>query len=525
MPPHRRVPDTVPMQLILDPRSGPLHLQIYQALRAAILRGTFRPGERLPSSRELARDLGVSRTTALGAYTRLLSEGFVVGNSGSGTRVAASVAEAPISGGMSARDRAASSATGRTTHRRPERGVSAAPLEASSEPRLSPSAQALFDEGKWRAVPREAVPFASGIPSLEMFPLTAWTRLAARRWRLSGRDLLLPGDSQGYAPLREAVAKYAVTARGVQCGAEQVVIVNGAQHGIDLCARLLVGAGDDVWMEWPGYTPARGMFAATGARLIDVPVDADGLDVAAGRARAPGARLAFVTPSYQAPLGATMSLERRRALLAWAQEADAWILEDDYNGEYRYDTKSVPSLQGLDEHHRVLYLGTFSKTLSPAIRLGYLIVPPTLVSTFTRARLLLDRNSGVAEQAVLEDFIEGGHFARHIRRTRALYRDRRRTFLELAARELEGLMRFDAAPVGMMLLGWLPPQLSDREVASEAARRGVVLETLSYRAAEGTFPPALSFGFAPYDVAQTRAGMRTLADVIRRALDAADRRP
>ncbi|MEO7182050.1 MAG: PLP-dependent aminotransferase family protein [Gemmatimonadaceae bacterium] len=518
------MPDTVPMQLTLDPRGGPLHQQIYQALRAAILRGTFRPGERLPSSRELARDLGISRTTALGAYARLHSEGYVVGNAGAGTRVAESIAGTNGSRIPSLAEGIGITGRGHAAHRRPERNVSSAPAGVLREPRLSSSVRALFDEGKWRAVPRQAVPFASGIPSLELFPVASWTRLAARRWRLSGRDLLLPGDSQGYAPLREAVAKYAVTARGVRCTAEQVVIVNGAQHGIDLCARVLVGPGDDVWLEWPGYTPARGMFAATGARIVDVPVDAQGLDVVAGRALAPAARLAFVTPSYQAPLGTTMSLQRRYALLEWARDADAWILEDDYNGEYRYDTKSVPALQGLDQHHRVLYLGTFSKTLSPAIRLGYLIVPPALVSTFTRARLLLDRNSGVAEQAVLADFIDGGHFARHIRRTRALYRDRHRIFLELAAQELEGLVTFDDVPAGLRLLGWLPSNLNDQEVVAEAARRGVVLESLSYRSAEGTLPPALSFGFAPYTAAQTRAGMRTLAEVIRRARDAAPRR-
>ena len=501
-----------------------MHQQIYQAMRSAILRGTFRPGERLPSSRELASDLGVSRTTALGAYTRLLSEGFVVGNAGAGTRVAPSIAGTNGSRGALHADEAPATGASRATSRRPSRGSSGATMEVPSEPKLSASIQTLFDEGKWRAVPREAVPFASGIPSLASFPIASWTRLAARRWRLSGRDLLLPGDSQGYAPLREAVAKYAVTARGVRCTADQVIIVNGAQHGIDLCARVLVGPGDDVWLEWPGYTPARGMFAATGARIVDVPVDAHGLDVAAGRALAPAARLAFVTPSYQAPLGSTMSLARRHALLAWARDADAWILEDDYNGEYRYDTKSVPALQGLDQHQRVLYLGTFSKTLSPAVRLGYLIVPPALVSAFTRARLLLDRNSGVPEQAVLADFIEGGHFARHIRRTRALYRDRYRTFLDLAARELDGLVTFDDVPAGLRVLGWLPAHLSDREVATEAARRGVVLESLSYRSAEGTLPPGLSFGFAPYTAAQTRAGMRTLADVIRRSIDAASRR-
>ena len=502
-----RTPSTVPMLLTLEPQGAPRHQQIYAALRAAILNGTLRQGDRLPSTRILARDLGVSRTTVLGAYSRLLTEGYGTGNAGAGTRVAA----LPLSGRR--RDGTPTDATPRSARRDASDAPSASADDAM--PLLSSAARALVTEGRWRNPPRRATPFAMGMPAFELFPLTTWTRLAARRWRLSGRALLLPEDPQGYAPLREAVARYAVTARGVRCTADQVLIVNGAQHALDLCARFLVEPGDAVWMESPGYQPARGVFAAAGARLIDVPVDAEGLDVARGRELAPEARLAFVTPSFQWPLGVTMSLARRLALLDWARDAGAWVVEDDYNGEYRYDTAPIPAMQGLDEHGRVLYVGTFSKTLAPAIRVGYLILPAALVVPFTRARFLLDMHSPVAEQAVLADFIESGHFGRHIRRTRSHYQQRQRAFLALAARELAGLVTVDAAPAGMHVIGLLPPGVSDVAVAEEARRRGVIVEPLSKHLGTAPGSAGLLFGYAAYTPAQMRGAMRALAAAIR----------
>jgi GntR family transcriptional regulator / MocR family aminotransferase len=270
-----------------------------------------------------------------------------------------------------------------------------------------------------------------------------------------------------------------------------------------------------VWMESPSYLPARGVFAATGARLIDVPVDDDGLDVARGRELAPVARLAYVTPSFQFPLGITMSLARRHALLDWAREANAWIVEDDYNGDYRYDTAPIPAMQGLDAHERVLYVGTFSKMLSPAIRLGYLILPSALVAPFAHARLLLDWHSPVPEQAILADFIAGGHFAKHIRRTRTLYRKRQRAFVALAERELAGLVTIDAVPAGLHLVGWLPPDVNDCAVAEEARRRGVTVVAMSPQLGAASGGPGFMFGYAAYTPTQMRGAMRSLAAAIR----------
>jgi GntR family transcriptional regulator/MocR family aminotransferase len=485
------------MQLALDPHGAPRHQQIYEAMRAAILSGTIQAGQRLPSSRALARDVGVSRTTVLGAFERLLTEGYVTGRAGAGTRVAA---EPPVVRFSPARNSA-----------RPINGA----VVSDPPPTLSIAASSLLEQGKWRHMPTQPVPFTAGIPALDVFPLATWTRLNARRWRQSGRELLLAGDPRGYEPLRSAVAQYVAAARGVKCTADQVLIVNGAQHAIDLCARMLVNPGDAVWLENPCYPPARGIFAATGAQLIDVPVDDNGMDVAAGRALAPSARLAFLTPSYHSPLGVTLSLERRYALIEWARDAGSWIVEDDYNGEYRYDASPVPAMQGLDADGRVLYIGSFSKSFAPGMRLGYLIVPPSLVAHFSQARMLLDRHSPVPEQAALADFIAGGHFARHIRRTKAVHQERQRVFLNTAARELDGLLTFNELPAGMRLLGWLPPGSDDVAISEEAARRGVVVAPLSRQLEVGSERRGFMFGYAAYSAAQTRVALRVLAQVIR----------
>ncbi len=260
----------------------------------------------------------------------------------------------------------------------------------------------------------------------------------------------------------------------MRCEASQVIVVNGAQQAVDLAARVLLDPGDTAWVEDPGYQGARGALIAAGIRLAPVPVDAEGLDVRRGARAAPGARLVYVTPSHQYPLGVTMSLNRRLALLEWASASGAWILEDDYDSEYRYAGRPLAALQGLDTAGRVIYVGTFSKVLFPALRLGYLVVPPELVDAFVAARALADRHSPSVTQAALADFIDGGHFARHVRRTRALYAERQAALVRAAQRTLGGLLEVAPAEAGMHLMGWLPVGVDDR-VAARAAlgpRRG-----------------------------------------------------
>lgn len=498
------------MLIALDRRlPAPLYRQIYLAIRAMILDGRLAPGARLPSSRVLAADLDVARTTVLGAYDQLAAEGFIAGRRGGGTRVAREIARlrSTDSGGRT---------SGRTSGRN-ERRTPARPSDSKPHrPLVSALGARLLSAGPSPGLPHTFAALAAGIPALDAFPFTTWRRLSNRRWRTSPATLFLPDDGPGFRPLREAISDYVVTARGVRCTPEQIVITAGAQQAIDLAARLLLDPGNHVWMEEPGYLPARASFTNAGARIVSVPLDDQGLDVAAGRALAPHARLAFVTPSFQAPLGMTMSLARRLALLDWAAEHDAWVIEDDYNGEFRYDGHPTAAMQGLEHpgSRRILFLGTFSKTLFPALRLGYAILPPELVDAFTLARMLVDRHSPVAEQAVLADFIGEGHFARHMRRMRALYAERQHDLVTIAGREVGDAMRVPPAAAGMRLIGWLPPGTSDQHVAREAARHGVQVVPLSPLRVVPSSEQALLLGYAPFTRPQMRRALRVIGDAI-----------
>lgn len=493
-----RVADALPVHLALKRQGGEaLHWQLYTAFQAAILNGVFTPGTRLPSTRSLADDLGVSRTTVLQAFDRLVSEGYATARSGAGTRVSTTL---PTTSARVSTSRELGPGSGVPDH----------PV------RLSRAALAHLDEFRDPRPQYRMVPFALGLPAIDEFPVALWARLVGRRWRTTARELLGFTDVCGYPPLRESIAQYAMTARGVRCTAAQVIVVNGAQHGVDLMARLLLDPGDTAWVEEPGYRPVRAAFRAAGAELIRVPVDEQGLNVQEGERLAPHARMAFVTPSYQAPLGVTLSLARRLALLDWAVRADAWVLEDDYNGEYRYDTDPIPAVQALDHAGRVIYVGTFSKTLAPGLRIGYLIVPPVLIEPVVRARLASDLHTSVAEQAVLADFLAGGHFARHVRRTRELYHQRQQTLLELAPALTGGLLDVRPAAAGMQVLGLLPRGVDARIVARVAAERGVQVTALSRSA-----PTAMTggrggllLGYAAFNRDATRVALGTLGAVL-----------
>jgi len=311
--------------------------------------------------------------------------------------------------------------------------------------------------------------------------------------------------------LREAVAAYLGAARAVRCEPEQVIVVAGAQQALDLAARVLTDAGDSVWVEEPGYLGAKGALAAAGARLVPVPLDEEGLSVEAGARLAPAARLIYASPSHQYPTGVTMSLSRRLALLEWAGRAGAWVLEDDYDSEYRYAGRPLAALQGLDREQRVVYLGTFSKVLFPALRIGYIVVPEDLVDAFRAARSLSDRHSPTVEQAVLADFIVEGHFARHIRRMRALYAERQAALVAAGREELGGLLELRPADAGLHLTGLLPAGVSDREASLAAEARGVEAQPLSAFHLGPARRAGLVLGYAAYDGREIREGARQLA--------------
>lgn len=483
------------MNLTLQRDAGEaIYRQLYAALRSAILDGAFAPGARLPSTRALADDLGVSRTTVLQAFDLLVGEGYAVVPSTGGTHVA------------------------RTLPRRArgEPAVRRDQSEPRATPRLSRGAQAMLQELGPPGVPFRPVPFAVGLAAIDEFPVDVWTRIVARQWRTHGREMLGFSHACGYPPLRQAIAQYVMTARGVRCTPEQVVVVNGAQHGVEMIARLLLDPGDAVWVEDPGYAPMRATLRAFGAELVHVPVDEHGMDVAEGERRSPNARMALVTPSYHAPLGVALSLERRLALLDWAARADAWVVEDDWNGEFRYDAESIPAVQGLDRAERVIYVGTFSKILAPGLRVGYLVVPPSLVDVIRRTRRAGDLHTAVPVQAVLAEFLSSGAFARHVRRTRELYRRRQRTLLELAPTATNGLLEVQPAAAGMQVVGLLPPGVSAQAVARAAAARGVQVEPFTDAAPHVTHGrPALLLGYAAFGRDATRTALIALGEAIR----------
>ncbi|MCW3060860.1 MAG: PLP-dependent aminotransferase family protein [Capsulimonas sp.] len=487
--------------LSLDRTQGtPLHRQLYDGLRDAILSQRLMPGERLPSTRTLAEELGVSRRTVVDAFLQLYAEGYLDGRIGAGTYVAQTLPDDfLIAATPSPPLFAASSAS-------PQLSQRFLAQRAHTDPVL---AQFQTDKEQGRA-------FLLGTPALDEFPNDLWGKIATRIGRGTAAHANSYQHAAGHLPLREAVASYLGAARGVRCRAEQVLIVAGAQQAISLIAHVLIDPGDSVWMEEPGYFGAKGALLGAGALLVPVPVDGEGLDSAQGRRLAPNARLAFVTPSHQMPLGVTMSLPRRLALLEWARDSNAWIIEDDYDSEYRYASRPLAALQSLDTHERVIYTGTFSKVLFPSLRLGYIVAPSALVDSLTAARRLMDSHSPLRDQLILTEFMREGHFERHIRRMRALYQERQSMLLEAARRELAGVLDIAPADGGMHLVGYLPLGTDDRQAALEAKRQGVRAQALSYNYLEAPERSGLVLGYAAASPAEIIEGVRGLATALRR---------
>lgn len=481
--------------------SVPLYRQLYEGIREAILSQQFSPGQRLPSTRTVASELGISRHTVVEAFLQLLAEGYIEGKIGSGTYVTRTLPEEHSHPLRPSRADAVC-----VPQRRPHSSRSTIQMQLGWHLLLSRRAQDRYGPA-----------FQVGVPALDAFPGDLWGRLVARHGRDMSARRLDYLDPAGYRPLREAIAAYLGMARGVHCTAEQVIVVSGSQQGVGLSAQVLLNPGDAVWVEEPGYFGAKGALLGAGVRLVPVPLDSEGLNVEAGKARCPAARLAYVTPSHQFPLGITMSLRRRLALLAWAQEADAWILEDDYDSEYRYVGKPLTALQGLDNTGRVLYAGTFSKVLFPALRLGYLVVPDDLVDAFVASRLFMDMHPPWVEQVVLAEFMAQGHFARHIRRMRVLYAERQAALVE-AAQPLAGLLEVRPAEAGMHLLGWLPAGSDDVALAHVAEQYQVSTRPLSRFFLEPSALRALLLGYAAVPIPAIQEGIRRLSAVFEQRL-------
>lgn len=479
----------------------PLHRQLYDEIRRAILAGRLAAGSRLPASRELAAVTRVSRNTVLSAYEQLLAEGYIQSRAGSGTFVAHSLPDAAVPETAETQSPSLHPDTPRSLSVRGQRVAGSVMVDAP----VMPTANS----------------FRPGLPALDHFPMDIWRRLMDRRLRRASVRMLSYDDPQGYLPLREAIAAHLGAARGARCSADQILIVNGSQQAIHLVTRMLTDEGDSVWLESPGYFAARAAFEAAGARVVPVPVDEQGMNVAEGIRRAPHARLAYCTPSHQNPLGVTLSLPRRMALMQWAATQGSWVLEDDNASEYRYSGRPLAALQGIDTSHHVLYAGTFSKVLFSSLRLGYLVLPPDLVKPFVHARELMDRQTQGVVQTVLADFMIEGHFARHIRRMRTLYAQRLDALRAAVGRHLEGMGELHEAEGGMSRVFWLPEGVDDREAA--AALGAVNLQSLpvsSYQCGEPV-RSGLVLGFTGVDEQELETGVRRMAEALRPLCEAA----
>ncbi|MEP6619441.1 MAG: PLP-dependent aminotransferase family protein [bacterium] len=502
----------------------PLYEQIYAAVRDHILSGRLAGGAKLASSRELADDLGVSRFTVVTAFDALRAEGYITAAVRGGTFVTHVLPDHHVRAPFPKAVRGSRPKTEPVGH--PKAGMSARGRGIESTSITGP-----------RSASNSPRPFHPRRAPLDLFPVPIWSKLVRREWRLRRHEMLDYGEPAGLRGLREAIAQHAGSTRGVECTANQVIVTSGAQQAFNLIFQLLLDPGDTAWIEEPGYRDARAALAACGAIAMPVPVDANGIVVDAGIATAPGAKLAYVSPSHQYPTGVTMSTSRRLDLLQWAHRSGAWIVEDDYDSYFRYHGRPLPAVQRLELDHlrargasstdaRVIYVGTFSKTMFPSLRLGYCIVPLGLSDAFANARAIADRNSSMCDQAALECFITEGHYDRHLRRVRAACLDRYEAIVHAANRHLAGVVTLSPMNAGTHVVGrlarGLPPATTVERLARDA---GLVVFPLSRYCINRPARDALILGYGGSTPQAIRAGVQRLARVIVSERSASDRHP
>src|ERR1700730_6804093 len=481
---------SLPLSLSAPLPGTPLYRWFYEELRSAILEGRIAPGARLPATRDLAREYKLSRATVVSAFEQLKSEGYVEGKIGAGTYVSQVLPE----------DLLQVARTGAEGIAGPRRVA-----WSSYARRLK-----LFRSGE----PRITRAFRATQAALDAFPAALWVEVTSRRLRRASAQLLAGGEALGYRPLRQAVAEYLNASRGVKCSTDQVLIISGVQEALERAAHLLLDPGDPVWVEEPGYPGAAIVFDAVGAKVCPVQVDAEGLDLDLGQQRWKQAKLVYITPAHQFPLGVTMSLRRRLALLEWARRAHTLIFEDDYDSEYRYSGRPIPALQGLDRSGAVIFAGTFNEVLFPALRLAYLVAPPAMVDRFAAAQSVSMRHAPLLDQAVLCDFITEGHFARHIRRMRELYAQRPSVLLQSSRSRLCGLLEIPSVEAGLQTVGWLAPGIRADHAAEEAAQQEVEVIPLSRYSSRRSGRQGLILGFAAVGTQELRRGVEHLAQAL-----------
>lgn len=480
----------------------PVSTQLCIALREMILTGGFSAGDRLPATRTLAADLGLSRTTIIEVFSRLEAEGLIESRIGSGAFVSAALG---------------------TRRTRPAKGTK--PDQPPAPPRLSTvMAQAVERFAARRRLPHAPGAFTTALPAFDVFPMAQWARLSAKFLRAGRNEVMGYGDPNGLPQLRRAVASHLRANRGVTCDPEQIFIVGGAQQAFHLIGTMLLNPGEKVWFENPGAIGARNSLIAAGAELVPVPVDREGLRVDEGLRLAPRFRLAFVTPSHQQPLGSVMSLKRRLALLTAAGQAGAWVVEDDYDGEFFFGGRPPPTLKSADTTGQVIYVGTFSKSLFPALRLGYVLAPPALVDTFSTVMSRFLPGVPSHTQGMVAAFVDEGHFAAHVRRMRHIYQERHAALMHAAARQLGGLLDVVPAHSGLHTVGYLAPGLNELQVSMDAEQQGLTVSPIGRFAIKPLALNGLVLGYGSVPPAAIETGVATLARVLesrRRTLQAA----
>jgi GntR family transcriptional regulator/MocR family aminotransferase len=510
----------------------PLYKQLYETIRNAILEGKFKKGQRLPGTRSLASELKISRNTAALAFDQLLIEGYLTGHTGSGTYVS----EIPdnffdparrnfkrVTNGKSEMDRNSIYPERETAGFQPDTKLIS---NLTTGGKLNNDVDQPFVEklkksgGRVELITRyrnldEAIPFQNGIPSFSEFPFKTWQRLINQTAQCFSSIHLGYGEAAGYKPLREAIANYLRKFRAVNCTAEQIIIINGTQQGLDLISRVLLKPGRVVWLEDPGYFGARGAMIFADAEISPCPVDKEGINLEYSIKNNPKPDLIFTTPSHQFPLGHIMSISRRLNLLHYAASNNCWIIEDDYDSEFRYSGSPLPSLQGLDQFKKVLYLGTFSKVLFPGLRIGYLVLPDREMSDLlATAKSLTDRQNPIFEQIILTKFIEKGDFARHLRRMRMLYKMRQEFLISEINKELKGLVKADSSPAGMHIILKLPKKSNDRKIADEALKAGIIVRPLSEYSIKFLQNPGLLLGYTAFEKNEIKKGVHKLKKVL-----------
>ncbi|MBO6826249.1 MAG: PLP-dependent aminotransferase family protein [Sneathiella sp.] len=481
--------------IIIDHTSSkPKNIQIYMEIRDIILSGGLKAGERLPASRTLAEEMSVSRTTVVSAIDRLISEGLVDARSGSGTFVSDVLAKTRPQ---------QVSAEERSDKPQNETAVSAAMMTA------------IGDFAARDKLPAEPKAFITGLPALEAFPMSQWARLSAKNWRGQRSDVMGYGEPLGLMQLRRAIASHVNASRGIKCDPEQIFITGGAQQAFHLIGSVLLNPRDNVWIENPGAVGARNGFIAAGAHLVPVPIDEEGIAVDEGLRLAPEFKLAFVTPSHQQPLSMVMSLARRFSLLEAAEQAGAWIVEDDYDSEFYFGGQPLPTLKSVDAGGRVIYVGTFSKSLFPALRIGFILSPPGLVTAFEKLFNSFLPGLPTVIQKTVADFMDEGHFATHIRRMRAIYAAKYKTLKEAADLHLDDYLSLQQTQSGLHTVALLSKSLEEAAVVSALKDAGIVVNPLSRYAIAPIKQQGIALGFGAVNPIEIQSGVRRMADVLK----------